>query len=89
MLARNDLIFNNKVTKPKLVAIKSKNLLLEVVGNNQIDVTKFKTEHKWIGMLQVYKIQMGIGRFIIKSFWQVRLSKNYFLDWWKRKNKVR
>ena len=50
-LARNDLIFNNKVTKPELVAKKAKALLLEFVGNNHLDAIKFKVEHNWLGLL--------------------------------------
>ena len=44
-LARKDLIFNSKVMKPELVAIKAKALLLEVVENTHIDPNKFKVEH--------------------------------------------
>ena len=32
-LAQNDLIFNNRFTKPEIVAAKAKAILLEVVGN--------------------------------------------------------
>ena len=55
-LARNDSIFNNKFIKPKIVAIKAKALLLEVVGNVQIDAIKLEAEHKWLGSLLVGKI---------------------------------
>ena len=48
-LARNDSIFNSKVIKPEIVAIKAKALLLEVVGNVQIDAIKLEAKHKWLG----------------------------------------
>ena len=54
-LARNDSFFNSKVSKPEIVAIKSKSFLLEVVGNFQIDAIKIGAEHKWLGPLQVNK----------------------------------
>ena len=87
-LVRNDLIFNSLVTKPKIVAIKAKALLLEVVGNTQIDAIKFKAKHNWLGSMQVDKIQLGSGRLVIKPFWQVRLLEKEFSEWWQRKNKV-
>ena len=58
-LARNDSIFNNKISKPKFVASKSKAFLLEAVGNYQIDEIKLEVEHKWLGSLQVDNIQLG------------------------------
>ena len=64
-LARNDLIFNSKVTKPYIVATKVKDLLLEVVGNTQIDANKFKAEHNWLGSLQADKIQCGSGSLLM------------------------
>ena len=79
-LARNDLIFNSKVTEPELVAIKAKALLLEVVGNNHIDAIKFKVEHNWFGLLQVAKTQLGFERSVINPFWQVRRSEKDFSD---------
>ena len=74
--------------KPKLVAIKSKALFLEVVGNIHLDPNKIKVEHKWLGLLQVDKTQLSSRRLVINPFWQVRHSEKEFLDWWKRKNKV-
>ena len=47
-LARNDSIFNSKVIKPEIVAIKDKVLLLEVVGNVKIDAIKLEAKHKWL-----------------------------------------
>ena len=47
-LARNDLIFNNKFSKSKIVALKDKAFLLEVVGNPQIDEIKLEAEYKWL-----------------------------------------
>ena len=87
-LVRNDLIFNSKAMKPEIVSIKAKDLLLEVVGNNQIDAIKFKAEHNWLGLLHVEKIQRGFGRPVIKPFWRVRLLEKDFSEWWQRKNKV-
>ena len=82
------MIFNNKVTKPELVAIKDKALLLEVVGNTHLDPNKFKVEHNWLGLLQVDKTQLGSRRPVINPFWQVRRSEKDFSDWWQNKNKV-
>ena len=48
-LARNDLIFNSKAKKPELVAIKTKAMLLEVVGNH-LDLKKLSVEHNWLGL---------------------------------------
>ena len=73
-LARNDSIFNSKVIKPEMVAIKTKALLLEVVGNVQIDAIKFEAEHKWLGSLLVDKIQLGPGRPVFKSSWKVKTT---------------
>ena len=72
--------------KPAFLAIKVKDLLLEVAGNN-IDPNKIKVEHKWLGLLQVDKIQPSSGRLVINPFWQVRRSEKEFSNWWKMKNK--
>ena len=48
-LARNDLIFNSKISKPETVALKAKDFLLEVVGNPQLEEIKLESEHKWLG----------------------------------------
>ena len=45
-LARNDLIFYNKISKPEIVASKAKAFLLEVVENPQIDEIKLEAEYK-------------------------------------------
>ena len=87
-LARNDLIFNSKVMKPGLVAIKAKAMLSEVVGKIHLDPDIIKVEHKWLGLIQMDKIQLSIRRPIIIPFWQVIRLEKYFTDWWKRKNKV-
>ena len=55
-MARNDLIFNSKVSKPEILASKAKAFLLEAMGNSQIDEIKLEAEHKWLGLLQVDKI---------------------------------
>ena len=55
--------------KPKLVSIKAKALLLEVVENTHLDPNKFKVEHDWIGLLQVDKIQLSSRRPVINPFW--------------------
>ena len=87
-MARNDSFFNSKVSKPAIVEIKYKDFLLEVVGNSQIDEIKLEVEHKWLGSLQVDKIQLGSSRPVIKPFWQVRISEKEFSEWWQMKNKV-
>ena len=87
-LARNDSIFNSKVTKSKIVAIKAKALLLELVGNFQIDSIKFEAEHRWLGSLLVDKIQLGLGRPVFKPSWKVRTTEKEFSEWWQKKNKV-
>ena len=86
-LARNDSIFNNKFIKPKIVAIKAKALLLEVVGNVQIDAIKLEDEHKWLGSPLVDKIQLGTGRPVFKSSWKVRITEEEFPDWWQKEKK--
>ena len=63
-------------------------MLLEVVGNIHLDPNKTKVEHKWLGLLQVDKIQLSSRRPVISPFWQVRCSKKEFIDWWQSKNKV-
>ena len=55
-LARNDSIFNSKISKPEIVASKAKAFILEAVANYQIDEIKSEPEHKWLGSLQVDKI---------------------------------
>ena len=50
-LARNDLIFNNRFTKPDIVATKAEAMLLEAVGN-QIKIDPSTIEYQWIGSLQ-------------------------------------
>ena len=87
-MARNYSFFNIKVLKPEIIAINAKAFLLEVVGNSQIDEIKLDAEHKWIGSLQVDKIQLGSSRPVIKPFWQVRISEKEFSEWWQTKNKV-
>ena len=87
-MARNDSIFNSKISKPEIVASKAKAFLLEPVGNYQIDGTKLEVEHKWLGSKQVDKIQMGLSQHVIKPFWHIRLSEKEFSDWWQFKNKA-
>ena len=58
------------------------------MGNYQIDAINLEAEHKWLGSLQVYKIQLGSIMLVIKPFWQVRISKREFSEWWQMKNKV-
>ena len=72
-MARNDSIFNSKISKRKIVASKAKAFLLEAVGNYQIDEIKLEAEHKWLGSLQVDKIRWS--RLVIKPFWQVRIYR--------------
>ena len=55
--------------KLELVATKPKAMVLEVVGNNQLDAIKFKVEHNWLGLLQVDKFQLNYGRHVINHFW--------------------
>ena len=87
-MARNDSIFNNRTSKPEIVASKANAFLLEVVGTHQIDGTKLEVEHKWLGSKQVDKIQMGLSQHVIKPFWHIRLSEKEFSDWWQFKNKA-
>ena len=49
---------------------------------------KLKAEHKWLGSLQVDKIQLGLSRPAIKPFWHVRISEKECSEWWQMKNKV-
>ena len=79
-LARNDSVFNSKVIKPKIIAIKAKALLLEVVGNVQIDAIKLEADHKWLGSLLVDKIQLASGRPVFKSSWKVKTTEEEFSD---------
>ena len=76
------------ILNPKILASKAKAFLLEVVGNSQIDEIKLEVEHNLLGSLQVYKIQLGSIMLVIKPFWQVRISKREFSEWWQMKNKV-
>ena len=48
-LARIDLIFNSKLSKPEIVASKAKAFLLEVAGNIRIVGTNLEAEHNWLG----------------------------------------
>ena len=73
-LAINDSIFNNKDSKPDIIAIKDKAFLLEVERNYQIDEIKLEAEHKWLGSLQVDKIYLGSSKPVIKPIWQIRIS---------------
>ena len=86
-LARNESIFNSKVIKLEIVAIKAKALLLEVVGNVQIDAIKLEAEQKWLGSLLVDKIQLGSGMPVFKSSWKVRTTEEEFFDWLQKKKK--
>ena len=65
-LERNDLIFNSKISKPENVALKAKAFLLEVVGNPQLEEIKLEVEHKWLGVRQENKAQLGASKPVIK-----------------------
>ena len=87
-LARNELIFNSKPTKPEIVVAKAKAMLLEVVGNKfKIDPIKFIDEHNWLGLLQQDKIHMGYDRPFTKPNWLVRLPEKNFQNGGKEKIK--
>ena len=86
-LARNDIIFNNKFSKPEIVIAKEKSMLMEALGN-QIEIDPSTVEYQWIGSSQQEKPQKNFGKPFIKSKWQMRLPKTKFLEWWKRKNKA-
>ena len=86
-LTLNDLIFNNKVTKPEIVAIKAKAMLLEALGN-QIKIDSSTVEYQWIGSLQQKKTQKESSKPFIKPKWQMRLPRKKNSKWWKRQNKV-
>ena len=73
--------------KPEIVSIKAKDLLLEVVGNNQIDAIKFKAEHNWLGSLQADKIQLSSGRPVINQFGSLNFRKKNFQNGGKGKIK--
>ena len=68
LASKNHLIFNNKATKTELVAIKAKAMLSKVVGKNHLDPNKNKVEHKWLGLIQMDKIQLSMGRPVIIPF---------------------
>ena len=87
-MARNDSIFNSKISKPEIVASKAKAFLLEAIGNLQIVITNLEVELNWLGLKIVDKIQMGLSRPDIKPFWQVRFSEKEFTAWWQSKNKA-
>ena len=82
-LARNDLIFNNRSTKPKIVAAKEKAMLLEAVGN-PIQIDPSIVEYRWIDSLQPTKYQKESGKPLIKPKWQMRHPRKEFSEWWKR-----
>ena len=82
------MIFNNKVSKPEIVASKAKAYLMETVLNFQIDEIKLEAKYKWLSSLKVEKIQVGPRRPVIKPFWQIRTPKKEFTKWWQMKNKV-
>ena len=67
-LARNDLIFNGKVSKSEIVAIKAKAFLLEAAGYPQIEDIKLEVEHKWLGVRQENKAQLGANKLVIKPY---------------------
>ena len=50
------MIFNNKVSKPEIVASKAMDSLMETVGNFQIDEIKLEAKYKWLSLLKVEKI---------------------------------
>ena len=87
-LARNDMIFNGKILKPEIVASKAKSFLLEAVGNLQIAGNNLEAEQNWLVTKSVDKIQGCLGKPVIKTFWQIKLSEKEFSDWWKSKNKA-
>ena len=82
------MIFNNKVSKSEIVAIKAKAFLLEVAGNPQIEEIKLEAEHKWLGSRQEDKVQLGSSKPSIKPTWKIRILEKEFSEWWKLKNKV-
>ena len=67
-LARNDLIFNSKKSNPAMVALKANAFLLEVVGNPQLEEIKLEAGHKWLGVRQENKAQLGASKLVIKPY---------------------
>ena len=55
-MARNDLIFNSKMSKPEIAASIAKAFLLEAAGNLRIVGTNLEAEHNWLGLKTVDKI---------------------------------
>ena len=51
--------------------VKAKAMLSEVAGKFNLDPNKNKVEHKWLGLIQMDKSQLSIGRPVITPFWQV------------------
>ena len=87
-MARNDLIFNNKMPKPEIVASKDKDFLLEATGNIWIVDTNLEAEHNWLGLKRVDKIQKSLSNPVIKPYGKVKLLEKEFPYWWKSKNKA-
>ena len=87
-MARNDLIFNSKISKPEIVPLKAKAFLSEVVGNPQIQEIKLEAENKWSVSMKEYKVQLGSSKPFIKEIWQIRLLEKELSEWWQLKNKV-
>ena len=87
-LARNDLIFNSKKSKPANVALKAKDFLLEVVGSPQLEEIKLEVEHNWLRVRQENKAQLGASKPVIKPHWQIKMTEKEILEWWHLKNKV-
>ena len=87
-LARNDLIFYNKISKPEIVALKAKAFLLEVVGNPHIDDIKLEAEYKWLGLVKEDQDQLDLCKPVIKPIWHIRIAEKEFSEWWQMKNKV-
>ena len=82
------MIFNSKISKLEIVALKAKAFRLEVVGNPQFEEIKLEAEHKWLWVRQENKAQLGVSKPVTKPYWQIRMSEKEFSEWWQLKSKV-